>query len=239
MSTYTIGQVAERTGFAASALRYYEGIGLVTPAARTDRGYRIYDDHTVERLSFIDRAKQLGCSLEEITELVALWDGDRCGPVQRRLHDLVTAKIADAEAQVRELTALRAQLQAAAGQLAGPATDGPCDEGCACLMSPCPTTDDLPIACTLDPDAIGDRLADWKVALRHATSRSVAADGTLRLKFSAEVRLAELAELIAAEQGCCAFFSFALTVDRRGIGLEVAAPEGAEAMLSALFGDAA
>jgi MerR family copper efflux transcriptional regulator len=125
--------MAERSGLSASALRYYEGIGLVEPSTRTRAGYRLYDDHTLARLAFIGRAKQLGCSLEEITDLVGIWDGERCGPVQKRFHDLVTARLADAERQIAELTALAEQLRHAATQLAGPATDGPCDEGCACL----------------------------------------------------------------------------------------------------------
>ena len=133
MATYTIGETAERTGFTASALRYYEGIGLVEPATRTPAGYRLYDDGTLSRLTFISRAKQLGCSLEEITDLVGIWDGQRCGPVQKRFHDLVTTRLADAERQIAELTALAEQLRHAAAQLAGPAIDGPCDEGCACL----------------------------------------------------------------------------------------------------------
>ena len=133
MSTYTIGEVAERSGFAASALRYYEGIGLVAPCERTAAGYRLYDDHVLARLGFIARAKQLGCSLEEITDLVDLWDGERCGPVQRTFHELVTAKLVDAERQIAELTALSEQLRHAAAQLAGPALDGPCSESCACL----------------------------------------------------------------------------------------------------------
>jgi DNA-binding transcriptional MerR regulator len=133
VTTYTIGEVADRTGFTASALRYYEGIGLVVPATRTDAGYRLYDDMTLSRLAFIGRAKQLGCSLEEITDLVGIWDGERCGPVQKRFHDLVTTKLADAERQIAELTALTAQLRHAAAQLAGPAVDGPCSEDCACV----------------------------------------------------------------------------------------------------------
>jgi MerR family copper efflux transcriptional regulator len=51
---------------------------------RTDAGYRLYDDMTITRLAFIGRAKQLGRTLEEITDLVGIWDGERCGPVQRR-----------------------------------------------------------------------------------------------------------------------------------------------------------
>ena len=133
MSTYTIGETAERSGFSASALRYYEGIGLVEPATRTDAGYRLYDDETLARLSFIARAKQLGCSLEEITDLVAIWDGERCAPVQRRFHELLTGKIADAQRQIDELTALVGQLHEAASHLAGPAIDGPCSIECACM----------------------------------------------------------------------------------------------------------
>jgi MerR family transcriptional regulator, copper efflux regulator len=133
MRTYTIGQTAERSGFSASALRYYEGIGLVEPRSRTDAGYRLYDDGALARLGFIARAKRLGCSLEEITDLVAIWDGERCGPVQRRFHELVSAKLADAERQIAELMALTVQLHDAAAQLAGPAVDGPCNDDCACL----------------------------------------------------------------------------------------------------------
>jgi DNA-binding transcriptional MerR regulator len=132
-STYTIGQVAERSGFSASALRYYEGIGLVTPSSRTGSGYRVYDDTSLARLAFIARAKQLGCTLDEIIDLVGVWDGERCGPVQRRFHDLVTDKLADTERQIAELTVLRDELQHAAGQLDAPPIDGPCSAECACL----------------------------------------------------------------------------------------------------------
>ena len=128
MSAYTIGEIADRSGFTASALRYYEGIGLVAPATRTDAGYRVYDDRTLARLAFIARAKQLGCSLEEVTDLAEIWDREQCHPVQRRFHDLVTTKIADAQVQMNQLAELTAELQSAAVQLAGPAVDGPCDD---------------------------------------------------------------------------------------------------------------
>ena len=145
MGTYTIGQTAERSGFSPSTLRYYEGIGLVEPSERTASGYRLYDDRVLARLAFIARAKQLGCSLEDIADLVGIWDGERCGPVQRRLHDLVTEKLAEAQRQIEELTAFRDQLGHAATQLTGPATDGPCSEECACLaidhaLTPVPLT---------------------------------------------------------------------------------------------------
>lgn len=132
VSTYTISEAAERSGFSASALRYYESIGLVEPASRSGGGYRLYDDDTLARLGFISRAKQLGCTLEEITDLVGIWDGEPCGPVQRRIHALVTEKLAAVERQIVELEGLRAQLRHAASRLSGPALDGPCDAACAC-----------------------------------------------------------------------------------------------------------
>jgi DNA-binding transcriptional MerR regulator len=133
VTTYTIGKTSERSGFSASALRYYEGIGLVEPSTRTGAGYRLYDDDTLARLAFIARAKQLGCSLEEITDLVGIWDGERCGPVQRRFHDLVTTKLAETGRRIAELTAMQDQLRLAAHHLDGPATDGPCNATCACM----------------------------------------------------------------------------------------------------------
>jgi DNA-binding transcriptional MerR regulator len=106
---------------------------LTFESGRTDAGYRIYDERTLGRLAFIARAKQLGCSLQEISDLVRIWGRTGCEPVQRRFHELVTGKIHDAGRQLTELTAFTGQLQSAAAQLSGPAVDGPCGEGCACL----------------------------------------------------------------------------------------------------------
>ncbi len=251
VSNYTIGEMAERSGFSASALRYYEGIGLVEPATRTDAGYRIYDDHTLARLAFIARAKQLGCSLEEITDLVTIWDGDRCGPVQRRFHELITNKLRAAGRQVVELSAFATQLQTAAEQLSGEPVDGPCGDGCACVTTtPDPSVAaspvtlvakpvDAPIACTLEPDAMPERLADWRTVLGQARTRVATADGGLRIEFGDSIDLGDLARLVAAEQHCCGFFSFSLTVDQRGTALEVRAPEGASGIVAELFGHAA
>lgn len=251
MSTYSIGEVAERSGFTDSALRYYERIGLVAPAARTDAGYRVYDDRTLGRLAFISRAKQLGCSLGEITDLVAIWDGEQCGPVQSRFHRLVTDKIIDAQGQIAELTVLVHQLEDAAGQLAGPATDGPCGDDCACVAGPgtanaeaaepvrrVEALDAAPVACTLEPGSVPDRLAEWRAILDSAPARTRTEDGALRVELSPDVDVGELAQLVAAEQQCCAFFSFAITVDQQGVALEVRAPDGAEAVGASLFRDA-
>ncbi|HEY7073026.1 MAG TPA: MerR family transcriptional regulator [Acidimicrobiales bacterium] len=234
MSTYTIGEVAERSGFSASALRYYEDIGLVPPAGRSDAGYRLYDDITLTRLAFVARAKQLGCTLEEIADLVAIADDERCGPVQRRFHALVTDKLAAAERQVAELSAFSAQLRTAATALAGVPVDGPCDADCACLAVTSQPEPD--IACTLTIGERPARFQDWRTTLARVRSRTPLLGGGLRIEFDESVAVEDLARLVAAEQGCCAFYSFALTFDARGMGLEVTAPPGAEPVVAALFG---
>ena len=251
METYTIGQVAGRSGFPASTLRYYEQHGLLEPVGRTDAGYRLYDDRSLARLGFIDRAKQLGCSLEEIVALAELWEADDCGPVQARLHELVTARIDDAQGRSAELIAFTAQLQAAAANLGGTPVDGPCDEGCACLTDTAGaggsesipvvlgTRGDPAIACTLPAGEIDGRVEDWQLVLSHVTGRERTPDGGLRLSLDGGVPLGELGRLAVAEQGCCPFFSFAITVDGQGVALEVRAPDDAADFVTAVFGVAA
>jgi hypothetical protein len=60
----------------------------------------------------------------------------------------------------------------------------------------------------------------------------------VRLEFDAGMAVEDLVRLVAAEQQCCAFFSFTITVDADGVALEVQAPDGATDMVTALFGTA-
>jgi MerR family copper efflux transcriptional regulator len=130
---YQIKDIASRSGFSAATLRYYEDIGLLPESTRTPAGYRLYDDRTIERLAFIARAKQVGCTLDEIADLSLAWDGGQCGPVQDRLRSLVAAKLAGAQQQIVELMTLTAELQRAAATLELHRPDGPCDDQCGCV----------------------------------------------------------------------------------------------------------
>ncbi len=65
VTTYTIGEMAQRSGFSASALRCYEDVGLVAPATRTAAGYRLFEDDSLARLTFIARAKRCAARWEE------------------------------------------------------------------------------------------------------------------------------------------------------------------------------
>ncbi len=147
MDSYSISQVASRTGFPASTLRFYEQSGLVRPG-RTPSGYRSYGDAHFEQLSFISRAKQLGLTLDEITELMALLLGEQCAPVRSRLRDLVDDKIAEAQRKIVELEQFTSQLRRAAESLNAPAPDGPCDERCGCITDPAALKVDVTLGAT-------------------------------------------------------------------------------------------
>ena len=244
-TAYRIKDVADRSGFTAATLRYYEQIGLLPEVARTDAGYRLYDDRTLGRLAFIARAKQLGCSLDEIADLTVAWDGGRCGPVQDRMRTLVAEKTASAQSQIVELMTLTSDLQRAAAALERHRPEGACDEQCGCVGD---TVDDLEaqpvllstkpaIACTLESASLRGRVDEWHALLAHVERRD-AIDGGVRATFGTDTPLDELIRLVAAEQDCCQFFDFAITVDARGVALEVSAPSEALPIVLSLFGAA-
>lgn len=72
-----IGEAAQRSGVSARMVRHYEGLGLLPAVARTESGYRQYDDADIHTLRFIKRSRDLGFSMEEIAELVGLWHNRR------------------------------------------------------------------------------------------------------------------------------------------------------------------
>lgn len=68
-----ISTVAARSGVPAKTIRYYESVGLIPPARRSDNGYRHYSEMDIQTLSFVQRARSLGFSVDDVASLLDLW----------------------------------------------------------------------------------------------------------------------------------------------------------------------
>ncbi|MFD0425261.1 MerR family transcriptional regulator [Streptomyces parvus] len=133
MTSMRISQLAERSGVPATTLRFYESAGLLS-ADRTPAGYRMYGEDAVDRLAFIGAAKHLGLALEEIGELVGVWEAGACRDVKADLRPRISARLAEAESRAAELAAFTASLRGALAHLdALPDRAGRCDPGCGFL----------------------------------------------------------------------------------------------------------
>ena len=104
-----IGEAASRSGLPTKTIRYYEGIGLVSPTRRPN-GFREYEEREVRKLRFIRCARSLGLTVEECRQLVDLFE-DRNRPASEAAA-LAQAQIEAVHAKIEWLRALEAALAA-------------------------------------------------------------------------------------------------------------------------------
>ncbi len=105
----SIKQAAEAARVSAKMIRHYEQVGLLGKARRTTAGYRIYDETDVQTLRFVRRARDLGFSIKEISDLLGLWqDKERSGS---DVGKMVQTHVAALDARINELQAIRRSLQ--------------------------------------------------------------------------------------------------------------------------------
>ena len=104
-----IGQAAVASGVSQRMIRHYEKIGLMPQAARRDSGYRDYDEKDLHTLRFIGRARDAGFPIEEIRQLLALWN-DR-GRSSSDVKALALARAAELKRKARQLEAMRRSLE--------------------------------------------------------------------------------------------------------------------------------
>ena len=103
-----IGQAADQSGIPAKTIRYYESIGLIRPAGRTDGNYRDFDDSAVRMLQFLKRARDFGFSIDDCRELLSLYQDRRRSSADVRT--IAERRVAEIDRKVRELLALRGAL---------------------------------------------------------------------------------------------------------------------------------
>jgi len=103
-----IGTAARQSGVPAKTIRYYESVGLIAAAERTSAGYRVYDRNDVETLRFVQRARSLGFSVEEVGSLLALWR-DR-GRSSSEVKAMARHRVADIDRKIAELSEMRETL---------------------------------------------------------------------------------------------------------------------------------
>jgi MerR family transcriptional regulator, copper efflux regulator len=200
--------------------------------------------------------------------LVRAWDEGECAPVKQRLQALVDAKFADVQGLITDQERFAAELRATAASLDARSPEGPCDARCGCTTAPspadgadgpvscgCPGTGDEvragppsaalgrrtagagSVACSLDVDERQARIDGWQRVLADVIER-IAIPGGLRIVLGPSAPVGEISASAVAENGCCPFFCFAVTVDGRGNALEVTAPAEGRRLLRSIFGGA-
>ncbi|MBD2626042.1 heavy metal-responsive transcriptional regulator [Trichormus variabilis] len=104
-----IGQVTELSGISIRTIRYYESLDLIQASARTEGGFRQFSLDVVTRLDFIKRAQHLGLSLEEIRDILKVYDQGEppCGEIQDKLQE----KLFKIDDQIEQLLTLRGEIQ--------------------------------------------------------------------------------------------------------------------------------
>ena len=104
-----IGQAASATGVSAKMIRYYESIALIPPGKRTDAGYRLFSENDLHTLRFVKRARLLGFSLDQIRELLSLWQNKERASAD--VKTIAMGHVAQLNQRIAELTEMRDTLQ--------------------------------------------------------------------------------------------------------------------------------
>ncbi len=117
MESLGVSELAERAGVTPPAVRFYERIGLLSPARRAPNGYRAFEETALEESAFVARANGVGMTLREITDLLAAWPSGECQSLQARVRPFLVERIDDVHEQLGELSAFERQLSTVLGRL--------------------------------------------------------------------------------------------------------------------------
>lgn len=111
-----IGETSKRCGLPAKTIRYYEEIGLITPA-RDANGYRAFTDQDVHKLTFLEHARALGFNIEDCRALLALWEDQARASAD--VKKIAREHLQTIEAKIDALNAMRQTLSQLISSCAG------------------------------------------------------------------------------------------------------------------------
>ena len=131
-----IGEASAASGVSAKMIRYYESVALIRPAGRSAAGYRLYGERDVQTLRFLRRARNLGFSLDQMRELLALWRDEKRASADVKC--LALAHVTALDAKAREIAEMSSALRHLAERCEGD------------YRPDCPIIDDL--AAVMGPD---------------------------------------------------------------------------------------
>ena len=94
-----IGEAARRSGISSKMIRHYEQLGLIAPIGRSEAGYRVFSERDLGLLRFIRKARSLGFSLEQIGQLVLLWQDEARASLD--VKRVAERHLADLDAKIR------------------------------------------------------------------------------------------------------------------------------------------
>ena len=110
--TYSIGEISRMADLSQRTIRYYEEIGLLHSVRRIENGKRVYTDHDVRRLKFINRLKVLGLSLAEMVELEKIYRKQRNNrEILPKLLEILDARAAQIDERVAQLATLKKEIR--------------------------------------------------------------------------------------------------------------------------------
>lgn len=110
--TYAIGEISRLVDLSQRTIRYYEEIGLLHSVRRIENGKRVYTDHDVRRLKFINRLKVLGLSLAEMVELEKIYRKQRNNrEILPKLLQILDERAAQIDERVGQLVALKKEIR--------------------------------------------------------------------------------------------------------------------------------
>lgn len=110
--TFAIGEISRLVGMSQRTIRYYEEIGLLQSVRRIENGKRVYTEHDVRRLKFINRLKVLGLSLAEMVELEKIYRKQRNNrEILPKLLEILDERAAQIDERVSQLVALKKEIR--------------------------------------------------------------------------------------------------------------------------------